>query len=217
MKSGQHIISLSLGNAANPGALVVVDPRTEFERLQDEDGEWNWDKENYFEVKHTERFPAGHPVSAVATRISQIMSDKRLAKNCHLLLDVSLTGSSAVRAYERLGLHAKTVELTNSGLGESSDRVPLRDVIGAAKFVQETDRLKVAKGLEHAAALVTDLLGYDPPPSANGLDLRGGRNSDLVHALAVALWWADDLTWGDWPRTEQRPLGGRGPGGWMGI
>ena len=48
------------------------------------------------------------------------------------------------------------------------------------------------------------------------VDLRGGRNSDLVHALAVALWWADDLTWGDWPRTEQRPLGGRGSGGWMG-
>ena len=27
MKAGQHIISLSLGDAANPGAVVVVDPR----------------------------------------------------------------------------------------------------------------------------------------------------------------------------------------------
>ncbi len=53
-------------------------------------------------------------------------------------------------------------------------------------------------------------------PTTRSIDLRGGRNSDLVHALAVALWWADTLTWGDWPRTEQRPLGGRGSGAWMG-
>jgi hypothetical protein len=217
MKAGQHIVSLSLGNAANPGAVVVVDPRTEFERLQDEDGEWSWDSENFFEVPHAERFPAGRPVSAVATRVSEIMSDKRLAKNCHLLLDVSLTGAAPVRVFERHGHYAKVIELTNSGSEDrSSDQVPLRDVIGAAKVVQETDRLKVAEELEHASALVTDLLAYDPQPMSRGLDLRGGRNSDLVHALAVALWWADDLTWGDWPRTEQRPLGGRGSGGWMG-
>ena len=217
MKAGQHIVSLSLGNAANPGAVVVVDPRTEFERLQDEDGEWSWDSENFFDVTHTERFPAGHPVSAVVTRVSEIMSDKRLAKNCHLLLDISLTGAAPVRVLERHGLYPKVIELTNSGSEESSDRVPLRDVIGAAKVVQETDRLKVAKELEHASALATDLLAYVPPTSNRGIDLRGGRNNDLVHALAVALWWADDLTWGDWPRTEQRPLGGRGSGGWMGI
>ncbi len=29
------------------------------------------------------------------------------------------------------------------------------------------------------------------------MDLRGGRNADLVFALAVALWWGDGLTWGD--------------------
>ena len=33
MKAGQHIVSLSLSNAANPSAVVVVDPRTESSRL----------------------------------------------------------------------------------------------------------------------------------------------------------------------------------------
>ncbi len=34
------------------------------------------------------------------------------------------------------------------------------------------------------------------------MDLRSGRNADLVSALAVALWWGDNLTWGDkWPGT----------------
>ncbi len=215
MKAGQHIVSLSLGNAANPGAVVVVDPRTEFERLQDEDGEWSWDSENFFDVTHIERFPAGHPVSAVATRVSEIMSDKRLAKNCHLLLDISLTGAVAVRGFERQGLHPKVFELTTSGTEDRlGGQVPLRDMIAAAKDVQELDRLKVAKELEHAETLVTDLLGYVPPPPNRGIDLRSGRNSDLVHALAVALWWADDLTWGDWPRRAE-PVRNLGPQGWM--
>ena len=51
-------------------------------------------------------------------------------------------------------------------------------------------------------------------PTTRSLDLRGGRNSDLVHALAVALWWADELTWGDWPSTE-RPRGNLGSNSWM--
>ena len=192
MKAGQHIVSLSLGDAANPGAVVVVDPRTEFERV--DDGEWDrkWDSENFFEVTHAERFPPGRPSDAVASHVSEIMSDERLAKNCRLLLDISLTGAAPVRVFERHGLHPKVIELTNSG---SEDRlggqVPVRDVIGAAKVVQETDRLKVAKDMEHAETLVTDLLAYDPQPMSRGLGLRVGRNSDLVHALAVALWWAD--------------------------
>jgi hypothetical protein len=41
-----------------------------------------------------------------------------------------------------------------------------------------------------------------------------GQYNDLVHALAVALWWADKLTWGDWPRTE-RPTVASGPNAWM--
>ena len=217
MKAGQHIVSLSLGDAANPGAVVVVNPLTEFERLQDDDGEWNWDKENFFEVNHAERFPPGYLNSATATCVSEIVSNKRLAKNGHLLVDISLTGVVAVRGFERQGLHPKAFELTHSGAEDRlGGQVPVRDVIAAAKDVQGTNRLKVAKDMELAETLVTDLLAYDPQPMTRSLDLRGGRNSDLVHAIAVALWWADDLTWGDWPRTEQRPLGGRGSGGWMG-
>ena len=61
------------------------------------------------------------------------------------------------------------------------------------------------------------LLGYDFKLSARGSDLRGGGNSDLVLALAVALWWADDLTWGDdlADRTPP-PVRHSGPGAWMG-
>jgi len=219
MKAGQHIVSLSLGTIAEPGAVLVIDPRTEFERRQDEDGEWGYDKENFYVVVGLQRFAAGEPYPAVAARISEIMSNQRLPKNSHLLLDTSLTGAAPVRVFKSVGLHPTQIELTNSGSEERSgevNHVPVRDVIGAAQVAVQTNRLKVVSKLQHAETLATDLLAYDPQPMTRSLDLRGGRNSDLVHALAVALWWADDFTWGDWPRTG-RQRGNPGPNAWMGT
>ena len=201
MQSGQHIISLSLGTAAEPSAVAMVDPRTEFLKR---------DRENYFDVTHLERFPARHPIPAIVASVEKLMSDKRLAKNCHLLLDITLTGATPIRVFESRGLYPETFNLTNT---ESEEQ----DVLGVAQIVQQTNRLRVAKGLELASTLVDDILSYDPKPAAHGLDLRGGRNGDLVLAVSVALWWADDLTWGDDPADRVRSVHyGSGPGAWMG-
>ncbi len=211
MQAGQHIISLSLGTVAEPSALAVVDPRTEFLKR---------DRENFFDMTWLERFPAGRPIPVIVARVEEIMSDKRLAKNCTLLLDITSTGEAPERVFESRGLYPKLFDLTNAGLDERSGvprRVPVRDVIGVAQIVVQTNRLKVASGLEQGPTLVVDLLGYDFKLVARGSDLRGGRNSDLVFALAVALWWADDLTWGDDPTDRTPPVRyGSGPGAWMG-
>ncbi len=94
--------------------------------------------------------------------------------------------------------------------------MPLRDVIGAAQVVVQTRRLHVADKLEYASTLAGDLLSVDPKLVARGLDLRGGRNADLILALAIALWWGDDFTWDyDPDRTPPRRLTPGGPDGWM--
>lgn len=203
MKAGQHIVSLSLGTVAEPSAVAVIDPRTEFLKR---------DRENYFNVTWLKRFPAGRPIPAIVARVEELMSDKRLVKNCHLVLDITSTGAAPLRIFESRGLYSQVIEFTNTGSKERSggvSRVPLRDVIGAAQVVLQTNRLQVAGGLELAATLVADLQSFDPKLAGRGLDLRGGRNSDLVLALSVALWWADDLTWGDdgADREPRRPRG----------
>ncbi len=207
MKAGQHIVSLSLGTVAEPSAVAVVSPRTEFEPPKEEDRKR--DRENYFDVIHLERFPAARPIPAIVSRVSELMSGERLTKNCHLLLDITSTGAAPIRVFESRGLYpAKSIDLANTDTDKSSGpvkRVPLRDVVGAAQVVLQTNRLKVASALDLASTLVGDLQSFDPKPMARNMDLRGGRNSDLVLALAVALWWADDLTWGTYTRPIRKP------------
>ncbi len=216
MQSGQHIVSLSLGTVAEPSGLVVIKPRTELS--EPEDGKRDRDSENFFNVTWLERFPAGRPIPAIVARVCEVVSDKRLAKKCSLLLDITSTGAAPCRVFEGRGLHPTSFDLTNSGSEEHSggvQRVPLRDVIGAAQVVLQTNRLKVAKELEHAETLIGDLQAFDFKPVERNPDLRGGRNVDLVLALAVGLCWADDLTWDYDPEPAPRRPVHTGPGGWM--
>ncbi len=192
MKANHHIVSLSLGTVAEPNALVMVQPRTEFAESWDVGRPR--DSKNYFDVTWIERFPAGRPVPAVVARACELISDKRLADNYTLLLDITSTGVAPAKEFERRGIYPTMIDLTNT----AAPGLPgLRDVIGAAQVVLQTRRLKVASELELADALVADLQAFDPKPVARNMDLRGGRNADLVFALAVAIWWGDQLTWGD--------------------
>jgi len=77
MRANHHIVSLSLGTIAEPNALVMVQPRTEFSEPGG-DG-WSRDSKNYFDVTWIERFPAGRPIPAVVARACELISDKRLA------------------------------------------------------------------------------------------------------------------------------------------
>ncbi len=186
MEVGHHIVSLSLGTVAEPSALAVVKPRPE--------------RETHFDVVWLERFPAGRPIPAMVNRVMEIIEDTRKVRDYTLLLDISSVGRAPLRVFEARGIFAGAIDLTNAESESYTNgvrRVPLRDVIGAAQVVLQTARLKVASGLDLAETLVADLIGFDPKPVARDMDLRGGRNADLVLALAVAVWWGDRFQWDD--------------------
>ncbi len=198
MNSYDSMISLSLGTVAEPCGLVVVKP---WSSLYPPDGlAPGADVGNRFDVAWIERFPAGHPLPAIINRVSEIASLKQVSRESIILLDISSVGTAPLRAFQARGMYPAAIDLTNAGAeGFTNDaqQVPLRDVIGASQVVLETARLKVASALELAETLVTDLMAFDPKPAARNMDLRGGRNTDLVLALAVALWWGDRLMWDD--------------------
>ncbi len=149
MEVGHHIVSLSLGTVAEPSALAVVQPRPE--------------RETHFDVVWLERFPAGRPIPAMVNRVMEIVEDKRKVRDYTLLLDITSTGRAPLRAFEARGIFAGAIDLTNAeseGYVSGVQRVPLRDVVGAAQVILQTARLQVASGLELASTLVTDLIGF---------------------------------------------------------
>ena len=78
------------------------------------------------------------PIRAVVARVCEVVSDKRLAKRCTVLLDITSTGLAPRRVFEARGLYPDPIDLTNTGAEEYTKgmhRVPLRDVIGAAQVV----------------------------------------------------------------------------------
>ena len=202
MQKGSHVVSVSLGTVAEPSGLVVVDPRTQFSEPNEEyDLEEVYSRrnagygrrresENYFNVTWIKRFPAGYPIPEVVAQVSRLVSDKLLAKKCSLLLDITSTGAAPVKVFESRGLYPTAIELTNTaaeGKVGSSKRAPLSGVIGAAQVIVQTRRLHVADKLQHASTLAGDLTSVDPKLVARSSDLQGGRNADLILALAVAL------------------------------
>lgn len=198
MDSCDSIISLSLGAVAEPSGLVVVKPWSSLYPPNGRAPEAGVG--NRFDVIEIKRFPVGHPLPAIINRVSEIASDKRISRESIILLDISSVGTAPLRAFQARGMYPAAIDLTNTGAeGFTNDAlcVPLRDVLGAAQVVLQTARLKVADALELAKTLVSDLQAFDPKPIARNPDLRGGRNTDLVLALAVALWWGDRLTWDD--------------------
>ena len=206
MEMGHHIVSLSLGTVAEPSALIVAEPSTKVWQPKDYDRYGKRPsrrEENHFSISWLERFDPGRPIPAIVHRVNELVSDKRLARRHTVLLDITSTGIAPRRVFEGYGLYPTPIDLVatmSEDYSNGIDYAPLRDVIGAAQVVLQTKRIKVASELELAEILISDLQAFDPKPIDR--NLRGGRNADLVFALAIALWWGDKLTWKE--RTDQR-------------
>ena len=110
MQPGHHVVSLSLGTVAEPSAVVVVEPRTKVLEPNGKDGKR--DSENRFDVVWLERFPAGRPIPAVVARVTELVSDTRLAKKCTVLLDTTSTGAAPIM---RVGVGADDLGAAHAG------------------------------------------------------------------------------------------------------
>lgn len=197
MRSGHHIISVSLGGAGSPTGLAVIEPRSAYWHPKGNESEIDY--KNYFDVLWLERLDAGRPFPAIVARVRKIASERQLARGYDILVDITRTGSAPLRLFEDLGLHyVQPVEITNTAEATYQNGIqylPRRDMIGTAQVALQDDKLKVSDGLDLAATLLTDLQAFDP--TMTGRAAETGRNDDLVTAVAIAVWWADRLHWNE--------------------
>ncbi len=82
--------------------------------------------------------------------------------------------------------------------------MPKRELVRGLVTALENGRLKVAKGLPLAGALVGELRAFRVRFTAHGRDTyaaRSGKHDDLLMAVALAVWFAGAGCWRG-PREE---------------
>jgi hypothetical protein len=148
-----------------------------------------------FALRHLERFPVGTPYAEILDRV------KALARNLSgpsVVLDVTNVGTAAVNLFRYSNLYVTTVTLVagdQSAQDGSDYRVPKKDMVAVTQVLLQAGRLKMAKALPHAQLLARELANFrsrvTPQTSESQLDWREGVNDDLVLALAIAVWKAE--------------------------
>ncbi len=91
--------------------------------------------------------------------------------------------------------------------------VPKRELVRGLVTAFENGRLKIAKGLPLAGALMGELRAFQMRFTAKGRDTyaaRSGEHDDLVMAVALAVWFGGAGCWRG-PREELPGHQGRAP------
>lgn len=203
-----HVAGLDLGQAHDFSALTVVEATgTTYTRAIDRvDGELGLPMTPElvtiegapcsFRVRHLERFELGTAYPAVVARVVEVV--RRVPAPALLAVDATGVGRPVVDLLEREGLAPVAITITggDSVQGEGrSLRVPKRDLVGVLQVGLQNGRLLVAAGLPLASLLLQELLNFKVKITAAANDTYGawreGQHDDLVLAVAVACWAAD--------------------------
>ena len=193
MESGHHIISVSLGGPTKPSGLAVIEPRSKYWYPKGNESELGF--ENHFDVVWLQRFPAGEAYPYIVSAVREVASQRRLARDSTLLVDITNTGTAPLGLFDNQGLYPETFRVTDTGQSarqtDGTQVLASSDMISAGHVALQTDRLHAAKTLDLASSVITDLQAFDPDASDKG------RPVDLVFAVAMAVWWGETMVWSD--------------------
>jgi hypothetical protein len=125
------------------------------------------------------------------------MQDPRL-RNAVVICDATGVGRAVLDLMRLAGLKPIAVTITG-GTTETQEgmnfHVPKKNLVSAVAVMLETERLKVADGLEFAPLLRHELGNFKAKITLAGNTTfeawRESDHDDLVIAVALAAWWAN--------------------------
>ena len=177
-------------------------------------GEWDpaafaWTKRAMLRLRHLERFAPGTPLPAVAERLGQIT---HALGQCDVLVNVTMTGKPAIELLRARNPHchvmpAIIVSGHSESYAEGCRRIPIKDLLTGLQIALQQERLQIAGGLEHAAALMEEMaeVRLDTrmrTPESESVWRESARD-DLVFATALSCWGAGKAYPGDLRGTRQ--------------
>ena len=192
----EYYVGLDLGQAQDFTALAVLYKTP----LPDPDQPGR--EVNHYAVRHLERLRLGTPYPDVCARAAGLFARPPLARST-LAVDHTGVGRPVYDMLRRAKVQARLRAVTiTAGHRASSDplggyRVPKRELVSLMQVLLQARRLKVARSLPAATALVKELQEFQVKvtPAANEEfgNWREGRHDDLVLAVALAAWVGERL------------------------
>ncbi len=212
-KQGKFFLGLDLGQSADYSALAILEQRFDGDGVHfDCRHLQRWPLRTSYPaiVADTAAIIARPELSAAVKAYDDMKlphgctrdEAMRRALQCALAIDATGVGAPVVDLFRHEQLNAEMYPIQITG-GDTVTRdgnltrVPKRDLVSAAQVALQTGRLKIAALLPDAAALTRELesfqvkINLDTAHDSYGA-WREGSHDDLVLAVALALWIANN-------------------------
>jgi hypothetical protein len=186
-----YFIGLDLGQTTDYTALAVVE-RPSAPAAAPESA--------VYLVRHLQRFPVGTPYTDIVPAVARLAATKPLAEQTiRLAVDHTGVGRPVVDLLRRTPMPVSLEPITITGghsvvdANDGSKHVPKKDLVGCLLVLLQSRRLKIARMLPQADALVRELNNFRVKVTAAANDtFEGeGQHDDLVLAVALACWVAE--------------------------
>ena len=194
------IIGVDLGQARDYTAITILE---RFEELTGEAEKGRWTRRVRYEMPHLERPPLGTSYPAIIDRLKDLITRLPAHERINVLVDQTGCGRPVVDLMRREKLQIIPVTIT-PGAAASGGRlygfhVPKRVLVSNLAILLQTDRLKIARGLPEAPAMIEELQNFRIKFTKAGNDTyeawRESDHDDLVLAAAMAAWFGEKKLW----------------------
>lgn len=187
------IIAVDLGQANDYTAITVIDRQVIGYGVLGADGYG----ERMQHVRHIERV-RGVEYPAIVDRLVQIYRSEALqGVPKAVVIDLTGLGRPVYDIMRQAGFRhsLNAISITGGDVVHTRDSgvytVPKRDLVSTVQIELQNDRLKFAKGLKEANALIEELSNFQTSITDSGRDTYGGRSGvhdDIVMSLAMGVW-----------------------------
>jgi hypothetical protein len=198
MMPNKFYLGLDLGQAKDYSALAIL------ERQGHARG-------SVYHCRHLQRWPLRTSYMAIVQDTVRMVNSPELQPANELLrrtepkpvlaVDATGVGAPVVDLFkaERMNGQLEPIQITGGSEVTNENgvtRVPKRDLVSSAQVALQNDRLQIAAVLPEAQTLIRELQNFQVKITDNAHDTYGawreGTKDDLVLAVALALWIAEN-------------------------
>jgi hypothetical protein len=179
-------VGVAIGQASEFTAIAVAERTVPI--IEDSE------QQSVYEIGHLQRFTAATPYPEQVATIANIINALRARRYAPVLIcDATGVGRPVVDLLRKAALRPKAVAITGGvsegATGDMAYSIPKQNLVSMLDVILQAGRLKIAKELTEAEALLADLVSFKVSTVSD--DIYEAAREDLALSASLAIWWAE--------------------------